>query len=188
MHRSRASAGWVRSSAQTAYYPCALADKYSELGLGPERANAMARLGTAARNNISISLHSDMPMAPADPMFLMWCAVNRTTVSGRTADPDQRITAEQALRAVTIDAAAYSIELESEIGSIKPGKKADLTVLSDDPLSVDPQTIRDIRVIATIFAGRRVVAGTKAPPASAAADVQHSQKHFSNDALNSPTG
>jgi predicted amidohydrolase YtcJ len=169
------------------YYPCALADKYSEMGLGPERANAMVRLGTAARNNISTSLHSDMPMAPADPMFLMWCAVNRTTASGRTADPDQRITAERALRAVTIDA-AYSIELESEIGSIKPGKKADLTVLSDDPLGVEPQNIRDIGVIATIFAGRRVVAGTQPTSPRATTDLQKSQDRLSNDALNSPTG
>ena len=74
-------------------------------------------------------------MAPADPLFLMWCAANRTTVSGRTADPAQRIGAEKALRAVTIEA-AYSIELEDEIGSVKVGKKADFTILDRDPLAI----------------------------------------------------
>jgi hypothetical protein len=169
------------------YFPCALADKYSEMGLGPERANGMVRLGTAARHNISTSLHSDMPMAPADPMFLMWCAVNRRTVSGRTADPEQRITAERALRAVTIDA-AHSIELENEIGSIKRGKKADLTVLSNDPLTVDPAEIRDIKVVAAIFAGRRVVSAAEPASPSATSDLRRNNDSLSKDALNSPTG
>jgi predicted amidohydrolase YtcJ len=170
------------------YYLSALADKYSEMGLGPERANSMVRLGAAVRNNISISLHSDMPMAPADPLFLMWCAVNRLTVSGRTADPNQRITAERALRAVTIDA-AYSIELENEIGSIKAGKKADLTALSDDPLSVAPEKIREIRIVGAVFAGLPVDAASHPSVSSSAAGNLHAgQSSLSNDALNSPTG
>jgi predicted amidohydrolase YtcJ len=169
------------------YYPCALADKYSHLGLGPERANSMARLGTAVREGISVSLHSDMPMAPADPLFLMWCAVNRITPSGRTAGPEQRIDAERALRAVTIDA-AYSIELEDEIGSIRPGKKADLTVLSDDPLIVDPRNIRNIRVIDTIFAGRRVEIDNVAIRPAAADELHGGHAAVSNDVLASSAG
>lgn len=169
------------------YYPCALADKYSHLGLGPERANSMARLGTAVREGVSISLHSDMPMAPADPLFLMWCAVNRLTPSGRTADPDQRITAEQALRAVTIDA-AYSIERENDIGSIKAGKTADLTVLSDNPLDVDAREIRNLRVVGTIFAGRRVAGISSTSDSKAAAVLHAGGSTIANDALHSPTG
>lgn len=65
------------------YYVTSLADRYSEFGLGPERADNMVRLGSVAKTQMPISLHSDMPMAPADPLFLAWCAVNRTTVSGR---------------------------------------------------------------------------------------------------------
>jgi cytosine/adenosine deaminase-related metal-dependent hydrolase len=78
--------------------------------------------------------------------------------------------------------------LEHEIGSIKPGKKADLTVLSDDPLGVDPLKIRDIRVIATMFAGRRVVAGAQPAAPGATTDLQRSQHSLSNDAPNSPAG
>lgn len=135
------------------YYVAALADQYGKVGLGPDRADEMVRLGDLNRAGIRWSLHSDMPMAPADPLFLMWCAVNRLTPSGRTAGPDQRVTAEQALRGVTIEA-AYSLKLEDEIGTITPGKRANLTVLSDNPLTVDPAAIRDIAVQATVMEGR----------------------------------
>jgi predicted amidohydrolase YtcJ len=97
------------------YYVAALADRYGEVGLGPERAVEMVRLGDLNRAGIPWSLHSDMPMAPTDPLFLMWCAVNRLTPSGRVAGPDQRVTVEDALRGVTIEA-AYSLKLEDEIG------------------------------------------------------------------------
>ena len=59
----------------------------------------------------------------------------------------------QALRAVTIDA-AYSLQLEKEVGTIEPGKLANLTVLAENPLTVDPATIKGIRVEGTIHEGR----------------------------------
>ena len=65
------------------YYTVALADKRSKSGVSPKRSNEIVRLGDAVKEGISISLHSDMPMAPAQPLFLMWSAVNRTTPSGR---------------------------------------------------------------------------------------------------------
>jgi len=170
------------------YYVSALADKYSEFGLGPERANSMVRLGSAVRSGISISLHSDMPMAPADPLFLMWCAVNRTTVSGRTADSDQRIAPEKALRAVTIEA-AYSIELEREIGSVKVGKKADLTVLDRDPLTIPSEQLKDVRVLATVFQGQLFLRDdTSYGDAGDEAELRSAQQTVSRDALQSVVG
>ncbi len=135
------------------YYVTSLADKYAETGLGPARADSMVRLGSVVDEGISISLHSDMPMAPAQPLLLAWAAANRVTVSGRTAAPDQRITLEMALRAITIEA-AYSLRLEDEIGSIKPGKKADFTILDSDPFAVSPAEVKDIRVWGSILEGR----------------------------------
>ncbi|MBN7797398.1 amidohydrolase [Parahaliea mediterranea] len=135
------------------YYTVALANQYSDFGIGPERANDMVRLGDVSRAGVPFSLHSDMPMAPAQPLFLMWAAVNRTTFSGRTAGPAQTLTVEQALRAVTLDA-AYSLRLESEVGSIEPGKRANFTVLEDSPFQVSPQSIKDIRVWGTVLEGR----------------------------------
>lgn len=113
----------------------------------------MVRLGDVAKEGISISLHSDMPMAPAQPLYLMWSAVNRTTFSGRVAGPEQRISAEQALKAVTIDA-AYSLQLENQVGSIEPGKLANFTILDENPLTIEPAKIKDIKIWGTVLEGR----------------------------------
>lgn len=135
------------------YYVHALADKYCEVGLGPDRANEMVRVGDLERAGISYSFHSDMPMAPAQPLFLMDCGVNRTTVSGRVAGADQKASQVKALRAITIDA-AYSLGLENEVGSITSGKLANFTILEKNPTTCIPAEIRSIKVWGTIQEGR----------------------------------
>jgi len=137
------------------YYVTALADKYGEEGLGPERADQMVRLGDLEREGISYSLHSDMPMAPAQPLFLMHCAVNRTTQSGRVAGPEQCVSREGALRAVTLEA-AYSLRREHDLGSIVQGKVANLTILADDPVTCEATKIKDIQVWGTMHEGRLI--------------------------------
>ena len=134
------------------YYLTALADRYGDVGLGPDRALQMVRLGSLARRGVPISLHSDLPMGPARPLYLAWCAVNRTTSSGRIAGKDQRLSVDQALRAVTLGA-AYSWRMEQEMGSIAPGKVANFTVLEEDPLAVDPMKLKDIPIWGTVFEG-----------------------------------
>jgi hypothetical protein len=109
-------------------------------------------VGDVVARSVPVSFHSDMPMAPAQPLFLVWAAVNRTTVSGRVAGPDQRLSVEQALRAVTIDA-AHSLRLETEIGSIAPGKYANFTILDADPREVAHDAIKDIGIWGTVFEG-----------------------------------
>ncbi len=135
------------------YYVHALADAYAKEGLGPTRADNMVRLGDIERAGISFSLHSDMPMAPGQPLFLMHCAVNRTTVSGRTAGPDQRCSRLGALRGVTLDA-AHSLRMEKDLGSIVPGKLANFSILDGNPLTVDAGKIKDISVWGTVHEGR----------------------------------
>ena len=135
------------------YYPVALAEMYSKVGVGKERSHAMVRMGDLNKHGVNFSLHSDMPMAPGQPLYLMWCAVNRISINGNVIAPEHTITAEQALRAVTINA-AYSMQLENELGSLKVGKTANITVLKQNPLTVDPSTIKDIEVIATVHEGR----------------------------------
>jgi hypothetical protein len=92
-------------------------------------------------------------MGPSDPLYLAWCGVNRVTPSGRVAGPEQRISVLDALRAVTIEA-AYSWQKEGELGSIAPGKIANLTVLEQDPLAVAPMKLKDVPVWGTVFEGR----------------------------------
>ncbi|MDX2037747.1 MAG: amidohydrolase [Isosphaeraceae bacterium] len=135
------------------YYVTALADNYGKVGLGPERADQMVRMGDVEKAGISFSYHSDMPMAPADPLFLMWCGVNRITTSGRVAGEGQRVSREAALRAVTLDA-AYSLGMDKEIGSIASGKLANLTILGDNPVTCAPAKIKDIAVWGTVMEGR----------------------------------
>ncbi len=65
----------------------------------------------------------------------------------------EAITVEEALRLMTINA-AYSIFMEEKIGSLKPGKFADLVVISDNPLTVEPDSLIDLEVVATMIAGR----------------------------------
>lgn len=135
------------------YYTTAFADNFGKAGLGPRRADAIVRAGSVTRNDIPLSYHSDLPMGPADPLYLAWCGVNRITPSGRVAGPDQRISVDAALRAITIEA-AYSWRKEDQIGSIAAGKIANFTVLDEDPYAVAPAEIKDIPVWGTVFEGR----------------------------------
>jgi predicted amidohydrolase YtcJ len=135
------------------YYPVGFADKYAAHGLGQARADAMVRSASGLRRHIPLSFHSDLPMGPADPLTLAWCAVNRLTPSGRVAGPEQRVSVHDALRAVTIEA-AYSWRMEHELGSITAGKAANFTVLGEDPYEVDPQRLNQIPVLGTVYGGR----------------------------------
>ena len=135
------------------YYVTALSGRYAEIGIGPERARRMVPLGDAHRAGMSISFHSDMPMAPAKPLQLVWSAVNRLSAEGQVMGEDQKVDLDTALKAVTIDA-AYSIRLEDEVGSITPGKYANFTVLEESPYAVEPIALKDIAVWGTVLEGR----------------------------------
>ena len=65
----------------------------------------------------------------------------------------ERISVPQALRAITLGA-AYTLKLDGEVGSIECGKRADFCVLEDDPLTVDPAALKDVRVWGTVLSGR----------------------------------
>jgi predicted amidohydrolase YtcJ len=134
------------------YDPVGFADKYGEVGLGPERADVMVRANSVLKRDIPLSYHSDLPMGPAAPLTLAWCGVNRMTPSGRVAGPEQRVSVDDALRGVTIEA-AYSWRQENRIGSIAPGKVANFTVLDDDPYAVEPIKLKDVGVWGTVFEG-----------------------------------
>ncbi len=134
------------------YFVHALSDSYSLLGMGPERAGQIVRAGSMVRAGIPVSLHSDFMMAPTEPLFLAWCAANRLTRSGKIASPSECLTIEQALRGITIDA-AHALGMDHEIGSIVAGKKADFTVLEDDPFRAGAKGLKDIAIWGTVFEG-----------------------------------
>jgi predicted amidohydrolase YtcJ len=91
-------------------------------------------------------------VTPAAPLRGIQFMVERLSSSGRAVGPAEAITVEQALRAYTLDA-AYSCHWERSLGSLTPGKLADLAVLADDPRGVEPSRIAGIPVRATMVAG-----------------------------------
>lgn len=129
-------------------------DRHIELFMGPERASRMSPAATALRKGIRFTIHCDAPVVPLEPLRLVWSAVNRRTRSNVVVGPDERISAMQALRAVTTDA-AYSMFLEKDVGSLEVGKFADLAILSGSPLD-DPSAIDRLHVVETIRGGETI--------------------------------
>ena len=102
---------------------------------------------------IRISLHSDDPMYFADPLLLASTAATRTSKKGNLITGGQAISLDEALRAITVDA-AWQMGREDELGSIEPGKLADFTVLSENPYDVDIDDLKNINVVTTYLSGR----------------------------------
>jgi hypothetical protein len=128
-------------------------DGHHDTWLGPERAARISPLASAGRRGIRYGLHSDTPVTPVPPLEGVWCAVVRRTRSGRHLGPEQAVDAETALRAYTAEAAYLSGE-EDRTGTLEPGKRADLAVLSADPTAVPADEIRGILVDATVIGGQ----------------------------------
>jgi predicted amidohydrolase YtcJ len=78
--------------------------------------------------------------------------VERASESGQVIGPDEGITVDEALHAYTV-AGAFACHWEDSLGSLTPGKLADLVVLGDDPRRVDTSRIADIEVVATYVDG-----------------------------------
>jgi predicted amidohydrolase YtcJ len=128
-------------------------DRHREIFLGPERAQRISPLKSALRRGIRFSIHSDCPVTPVSPLFCLFAAVNRLTSAGHILGPEFRLTPEEALRAMTIDAAWQTFE-EDLKGTIEVGKLADFTILERSPLKVPADQIRNITVKEVIIGGK----------------------------------
>lgn len=136
-------------SAHTYYW----GDRHAAIFMGPERAANMSPARWAQEAGVRFSSHMDTPVTPMLPLQAVWSQVNRESTAGVVIGPGQTIDRLSALRAVTIDA-AWQVFMDDQIGSIEPGKRADLVVLSDNPLTaVD---MRSIKVDRTVIDGATV--------------------------------
>lgn len=107
----------------------------------------------AFKHGHKVTLHSDSPATPAEPFRVMQTAVARQARStGKVVGEGQRISRQQALAAMTINA-AWQLGIEDEVGSLAVGKRADLVVLSANPLTAD---LDNIAVQATWLDGQPV--------------------------------
>lgn len=129
---------------------------------GRAQADFISPMKSARAIGLRPANHTDFNVAPLDQIFTIHTAVNRTSRSGQTIGADERSTPLEALEAVTIDGARLYGE-EAKKGSIAVGKLADLVILSDNPLTVPPTTIRTIRVDETIKEGKTVWKRAPAP-------------------------
>lgn len=119
---------------------------------GFERASALSPAVWAEKYGVPFTMHQDSPVIEPDMTETLWCAANRQTKSGRVLGAEQKISVFSALKAVTVNA-AYQYFEENSKGSIEPGKAADITVLSGDPLNTAPENLRSIKVLKTIKNG-----------------------------------
>lgn len=108
---------------------------------------------------------SDAPVVDINPLLGIYAAITRQDLDGNPKEgwcKEERVTPLQALRMYTIDA-AYACFREHELGTITPGKLADLVVLPGNILKIDPQALLDMSVLYTIVNGKIKYQGS--PPA-----------------------
>jgi predicted amidohydrolase YtcJ len=134
-------------------------DWHRDVALGPKRADFISPQATAWDIGLRPTAHNDSPVVPPDMMRLIWSSVNRRTQSGDILGPLERIPVYRALQQVTINA-AWQIHEDADKGSLAPGKRADLVVLDANPLTIAPDKLNTIRVVATIKDGRTIYGTT----------------------------
>ena len=120
---------------------------------GPDRAAHISPAGSALALGIPFTFHQDTPVLPPDMLETVWCAANRLTRTGRVLGAEEAIPVAEGLRAVT-SRAAFQYGEEGRKGTLARGKRADLVVLSADPLATDPGKLREIQVLATLKGGK----------------------------------
>jgi predicted amidohydrolase YtcJ len=121
--------------------------------LGPERTRWCYPQRSFLDRGIPIPGSSDRFVINGAPLLGIHDAVNQKTDSGEDYVPEEKITAEEAIRAYTLHSAYASFE-ESIKGSIEAGKLADFAILGEDPTAIDPAEIASIAVNGTIMGGR----------------------------------
>lgn len=119
------------------------------------RAYRISPAKDALDNNIIFTFHQDAPVLEPNMLETIDIAVNRKTKNGVVLGEEEKIDVYSALKAVTINA-AYSYFEEDKKGSIKPGKVADFIILSDNPLTVNKEKIKDIKILSTWKNGKEV--------------------------------
>ena len=142
-------------------YHCTDDMRWMEERIGHERSKGAYAFRSLWDSGAVVCFGSDSPGTnasryPLNPMLGLYAAVTRQTLDGKPADgwfPDEKLSVEEAIQAYTLNSAYASFE-ENIKGSITEGKLADLVILSDNLLEIDPSKIKDVEVKTTIFNGK----------------------------------
>jgi predicted amidohydrolase YtcJ len=166
-HAQHLDAGLVRRIAEdrvvASMQPYHAADdgRWADARLGAARAAWAFPFRSLLDAGAIVTFGSDWPVAPLDPIAGIHAAVTRQTIDGANPGgwiPEQKIAVAEALRCYTTSS-AWAVFAEREIGTIAPGMRADLAVLSRDLFTIAPEEIADVRVGMTIFDGRVIHEG-----------------------------
>lgn len=132
---------------------CTSDGPWVETRLGPKRAEQESYLWRSLLDHGAVVTNgTDAPVEDVSPIQSFYASVTRKMKNGGLFYPKERMTRLEALRSYTLSA-AYSAFEEATKGSLKPGKLADITVLSQDLLTVPDEQISETRVLYTIVGG-----------------------------------
>jgi predicted amidohydrolase YtcJ len=134
--------------------------RYAEMALGRERLAGSYAFRQLVDAGASVIFGSDWPVVTLDPFTGIDAAVNAKTLSGEVWLPSHSLTIEEALSAYT-SAPPKAVHQENRLGTLEPGKLADIVILSDDPLTLPPEQLPRVKGVTTIVAGRVVFAAAK---------------------------
>lgn len=111
--------------------------------------------GSLIRHGAIVAGASDWPVSTPNPFLAMYTAITRKGTMGDLPPDDERISRQEALEAYTINAAKV-ISLSDKVGSITVGKSADFAVLDRNVEEVSDDSLKETRVLWTVFKGRCV--------------------------------
>ncbi len=146
--RAGALGAGVSAASHYVYY---LGEAY-QAPLGEMRGSWISPLGSLSKAGVPVTLHSDAPLAPPLPLRAASVHMTRATREGGVLTPDEALSAQEALEAITSDA-AYALGLEDRIGRISPGLYADFTVLESNPLDTEAEDWADIKIWGVVMGG-----------------------------------
>lgn len=129
-------------------------DWYKQI-VGPEQAALISPMRSILNTGLHATSHTDAPVALPNLMQVVWATVNRTSRSGMIIGPEERVTPYEAMKMITLWGAEQFGE-QAIKGSLEPGKLADMVILSENPLTIDPAKINTIVVLETIKEGKTV--------------------------------
>jgi len=119
---------------------------------GPVKGALTNAAASAKRHGLRFGIHSDHPVTPIDRLLAMSNATNRLSITGAPVGLSERIGIEDALKAITIDA-AFLLGEEHDKGSIVIGKLADFTVLDRDLRAMQAADLRSAKVLGSVLGG-----------------------------------